>query len=305
MADEQPEDGFVEEETEETEEKVAPEKTEEAETEEEVEDDAEQEEGDETEEDSDEEQTEAVSDTETVEFEGKEYNVPQELKDALLRNKDYTIKTQEVAEQRKELEADRDRFQEALQLQTAHTQTYTELGVIDQQLAQFNEIDWEQWRQTDPNATQQAQIQLNQLREQRTQTVDKLNSLQTETQQKHQAEIARVVEQNRAKVEKSVPNWNQDTEKAVFDYGIKRGLTENQLANTNYDPVLIGILNDARLFDELKQKQNVKKTKKKTEPVPQATRVTKAKKTQNRGLHDGLSTEEWVRRRNAQIAKRG
>ena len=305
MADEQPEDGFVEEETEETEEKVAPEETEEAETEEEVEDDAEQEEGDETEEDSDEEQTEAVSDTETVEFEGKEYNVPQELKDALLRNKDYTIKTQEVAEQRKELDADRDRFQEALQLQTAHTQTYTELGVIDQQLAQFNEIDWEQWRQTDPNATQQAQIQLNQLREQRTQTVDKLNSLQTETQQKHQAETARVVEQNRAKVEKSVPNWNQDTEKAVFDYGIKRGLTENQLANTNYDPVLIGILNDARLFDELKQKQNVKKVKKKTEPVPQATRVTKAKKTQNRGLHDGLSTYEWLKRRNAQIAKRG
>ena len=305
MADEQPEDGFVEEETEETEEKVAPEETEEAETEEEVEDDAEQEEGDETEEDSDEEQTEAVSDTETVEFEGKEYNVPQELKDALLRNKDYTIKTQEVAEQRKELDADRDRFQEALQLQTAHTQTYTELGVIDQQLAQFNEIDWEQWRQTDPNATQQAQIQLNQLREQRTQTVDKLNSLQTETQQKHQAETARVVEQNRAKVEKSVPNWNQDTEKAVFDYGIKRGLTENQLANTNYDPVLIGILNDARLFDELKQKQNVKKVKKKTEPVPQATRVTKAKKTQNRGLHDGLSTNEWLKRRNAQIAKRG
>ena len=305
MADEQPEDGFVEEETEETEEKVAPEETEEAETEEEVEDDAEQEEGDETEEDSDEEQTEAVSDTETVEFEGKEYNVPQELKDALLRNKDYTIKTQEVAEQRKELDADRDRFQEALQLQTAHTQTYTELGVIDQQLAQFNEIDWEQWRQTDPNATQQAQIQLNQLREQRTQTVDKLNSLQTETQQKHQAETARVVEQNRAKVEKSVPNWNQDTEKAVFDYGIKRGLTENQLANTNYDPVLIGILNDARLFDELKQKQNVKKVKKKTEPVPQATRVTKAKKTQNRGLHDGLSTNEWLKRRNAHIAKRG
>ena len=305
MADEQPEDGFVEEETEETEEKVAPEKTEEAETEEEVEDDAEQEEGDETEEDSDEEQTEAVSDTETVEFEGKEYNVPQELKDALLRNKDYTIKTQEVAEQRKELEADRDRFQEALQLQTAHTQTYTELGVIDQQLAQYNGVDWEHWRQTDPNATQQAQITLNQLREQRTQTVDKLNSLQAETQQKHQAEMAREAEQNRAKVEKSVPNWNQDTEKAVFDYGIKRGLTENQLANTNYDPVLIGILNDARLFDELKQKQNVKKTKKKTEPVPQATRVTKAKKTQNRGLHDGLSTEEWVRRRNAQIAKRG
>lgn len=101
-----------------------------------------------------------------------------------MRQSDYTTKTQEIAEQRKDLDLDRTRFQEAIQLQTAHTEAYTQLGVIDQQLAQFNEIDWNTWATQDPNAAQQAQIQLNQLREQRQQATDKLSSLQAESQQK-------------------------------------------------------------------------------------------------------------------------
>ena len=279
------------------------EEVEEVEAEEEIEESTEQEVDEDTDEDS-EEQPEAVEDLQTVEFDGKEYNIPPELKEAFLKNKDYTTKTQEIAEQRKDLDADRTRFQEAIQLQTAHTEAYTQLGVIDQQLTQFNEIDWNTWATQDPNAAQQAQIQLNQLREQRQQATDRLSSLQTESQQKAHTETARVVEANRSKVEKIVPNWTADTERAVFDFGLKSGLNEQQLAGTNYDPVLINILNKARLFDELQQKQTVKKTKKSKEPIPQATRV-KPKKVANRGLNDSLSTEEWLKRRNAQIAKRG
>jgi hypothetical protein len=293
MADEQPDEGFVDD-SEEEESTQAPEAKEAEE--------AEQEPAEEGEEDS-EEQTELPPELETVEFEGQEYNIPPELKDAIMRQSDYTTKTQEVAEQRKDLETDRQRFQEAIQLQTAHTEAYTQLGILDQQLAQYNEIDWNTLAAQDPNATQQAQIQLGALREQRTQAQEKLKSIQAETQQQMHTETAKVVEQNRAKIERSVPNWSSDTEKAVFDFGIKSGLSESQLAGTNYDPILIGILNKARLFDELQQKQTGKKPKK-SEPVPQATRV-KPKRTAQKGLHDGLSMDEWVKRREAQVAKRG
>ena len=206
MEDEQPDEGIVEE----------------VEAEEEIEESTEQEVDQNTDEDSEEdseEQPEAVEDLQIVEFEGKEYNIPPELKDAIMRQSDYTTKTQEIAEQRKDLDLDRTRFQEAIQLQTAHTEAYTQLGVIDQQLAQFNEIDWNTWATQDPNAAQQAQIQLNQLREQRQQATDKLSSLQAESQQKAHTETARVVEANRSKVEKIVPNWNADTEKAVLILG--------------------------------------------------------------------------------------
>ena len=290
MADEQPDEGFVDD-SEEEESTQAPEAKE-----------AEQEPTEEDEEDS-EEQPEPSPEVETVEYEGQEYNIPPELKEAFLKNKDYTTKTQEMAEQRKDLETDRQRFQQAIQLQTAHTEAYTQLGIVDQQLAQYNEIDWNTWASQDPNAAQQAQIQMGALREQRTQAQGKLQSLHAETQQQMHTETAKVVEQNRAKIERSVPNWSSDTEKAVFDFGIQSGLTESQLAGTNYDHVLIGILNKARLFDELQQKQTGKKPKK-SEPVPQATRV-KPKRTAQKGWHAKLSMDEWVKRREAHIAKRG
>ena len=293
MADEQPDEGIVEGDENEPQE---------VETEEESEVAAKQASIEEGEEDS-EEQTEPLPEVETVEFEGQEYNIPPELKEMFYRHKDYTTKTQEMAEQRADLETDRQKFQQAIQLQAAHTEAYTQLGILDQQLAQYNELDWHTLAAQDPNATQQAQIQMGALREQRTQAQEKLQFLHAESQQKAQAQRASIVEQNHAKVERSVPNWSSDTEKAVFDYGIQSGLTESQLAGIDYDPVQIGILNKARLFDELKQKQTGSKPKK-SEPVPQATRV-KPKRTAQKGLHDGLSMDEWVKRREAQLAKRG
>jgi len=291
MADEQPDEGIVEGDENEPQE---------VETEEESEVAAKQASIEEDDEDS-EEQPDPSPEVETVEYEGQEYNIPPELKDAIMRQSDYTTKTQEVAEQRKDLETDRQRFQEAIQLQTAHTEAYTQLGILDQQLAEYNEIDWHTWASQDPNAAQQAQIQMGALREQRMQAQGKLQSLHAETQQQMHTETAKEVEQNRAKIERAVPNWSSETEKAVFDFGIKSGLTESQLAGTNYDPVLIGILNKARLFDELQQKQTGSKPKK-SEPVPQATRV-KPKRTAQKGLHDGLSVDEWMKRREAQIAR--
>ena len=291
MADEQPDEGIVEGDENEPQE---------VETEEESEVAAKQESTEEDEEDS-EEQTDPSPESTTVEYEGQEYNIPPELKDAIMRQSDYTTKTQEVAEQRKDLETDRQKFQEAIQLQTAHTEAYTHLGILDQQLAQYNDLDWHTLAAQDPNATQQAQIQMGALREQRTQAQEKLQSLHAETQQQMHNQTAKEVEQNRAKIERSVPNWSSDTEKAVFDFGIQSGLTESQLAGTNYDPILIGILNKARLFDELQQKQTGSKPKK-SEPVPQATRV-KPKRTAQKGLHDGLSVDEWMKRREAQIAR--
>jgi hypothetical protein len=51
-------------------------------------------------------QTDAPDEVE-VEYEGKTYCLPPELRDALLRQADYTRKTQEVAQARKALEAEK------------------------------------------------------------------------------------------------------------------------------------------------------------------------------------------------------
>ena len=56
-------------------------------------------------EDNPEEETEPEDDTDEVEFEGKKYRVSKDIKDALLRQADYTRKTQELAEHRNQVSA--------------------------------------------------------------------------------------------------------------------------------------------------------------------------------------------------------
>ena len=114
MADEQPDEGIVEGDENEPQE---------VETEEESEVAAKQASIEEDDEDS-EEQPDPSPEVETVEYEGQEYNIPPELKDAIMRQSDYTTKTQEVAEQRKDLETDRMEAQAEIQKDLAQAQSY-------------------------------------------------------------------------------------------------------------------------------------------------------------------------------------
>jgi len=69
---------------------------------------------------------------ETVEYEGKTYQLPPELKSALLRQQDYTRKTQEVATIRKQVEADQQQYREK---SAKYDQGINLLGMLLQQSA--------------------------------------------------------------------------------------------------------------------------------------------------------------------------
>mgnify|MGYP003112834771 CR=1 FL=1 len=303
MSEQPDEDGFVEEAAE-----AEAEDTQEVEAEEAEADEVDADEVDDAEEGDDDEAKEA-EEVEAELFEltlddGTKVEVPQSAKDAFMKNADYTQKTQSLSEQRKALEADRQRFQQAIKMQTQFTEADSNVRVIDSQLAQYEGIDWNTWGQQDPASAQQAQIQLGALREQRGQAVQELQKLQAEAQQTESREIARQTEENRQKVATAVADWSSDTERAIFDYGLKSGLSESQLASTNYDPAVLSILNKARLFDELQQRQTAKPKKKKAEPVPKAEKVRAKKSSSRSAPTDSDSTEAWLKKRNAQIAKR-
>lgn len=92
----------------------------------------------------------AEDDSEEVEYEGKAYKVPKELKPALLMRQDYTRKTMQLAEQAKQVE-DRAQFLEARQQVLAQaTQHIGELRAAEKQLEQFNAINWVELANADP-----------------------------------------------------------------------------------------------------------------------------------------------------------
>jgi len=82
-----------------------------------------------------------------IEYEGKKHKVSKELKDAFLRQADYTRKTQDVAEKRREVEA---AYQAAQQIRQMNEQDLVDVGQIinlDKQIQQYKALTREQWQQ--------------------------------------------------------------------------------------------------------------------------------------------------------------
>ena len=77
-----------------------------------------------------------------TEFEGKKYRVPKELKDALLRQADYTRKTQEVAEIRRAAESERAAIKQAVEADEAADELKADLRTVDKALKSFENVDW-------------------------------------------------------------------------------------------------------------------------------------------------------------------
>jgi hypothetical protein len=92
---------------------------------------------------------EPAEDLDDLEYEpGKKYRVPKPVKDGWLRQADYTRKTQEVAEHRKALEAERQAFGQTAASVQQHIEAVADLRVVDRTLKEYENVDWERaWRE--------------------------------------------------------------------------------------------------------------------------------------------------------------
>lgn len=85
-----------------------------------------------------------------VEFDGKKYSVPAELKDKFMMQADYTKKTQETAAIKKEQEQLREEAAAIFQSSKDFIEANAAMMNLDSQLQQYQSIDWQQLEQADP-----------------------------------------------------------------------------------------------------------------------------------------------------------
>ena len=105
-------------------------------------------------------------DSEEIEHEGRKYLVPSALKPLLLMQADYTRKTQEVAEQRRAVQAERQALHQTSQ---AELDAYAHATTLAGRLAQYQQVDWRAWHDSDPFAASAATSEYNMLRDQHSQ----------------------------------------------------------------------------------------------------------------------------------------
>ena len=231
---------------------------------EETEDDEPDAEADE-EEDSDEEQT-----AEVVKLKVNGEEVEKSLDEVVAlaqQGLDYTQKTQQVAEQRKELEALQEQlngatkqFQEQQQLNSILIEDVAKITALDQQLAQYQNVDWQQLSDSDFVEAQKLFFQYNQLQQQRTDAVSQFESKRQEALTKQQQLVADQVRKGKEQLAKEIPNWSQQTTQEVISTGKEYGFTDAEL-NSIIDPRHVKVLHDAMQWRKLKSKDSVTKKK--------------------------------------------
>lgn len=240
-------------------------------------------------------QESAEDDLEEFEFDGQLIMGPKGLKEAVMKNADYTQKTQEVAERRKELES----FEQSLRARSEATEAElnlrAEVWAVEAALKQYENIDWAAWLEQAPDEAQKARFQYDDLRRLSGDTKQKLEEAASERSQYEQQDFAKRVGQTREYAEKHIKGFSPDMEKRVIDFALEQGITEGQL-QSSINPAIFDILHKAMIGAETLKNPATPPQKK---AVPLKTVSSRSNAPVRKSLSD-MSMDEYVKARAAQ-----
>jgi len=211
----------------------------------------------------------------TVKAAGEEKEVTlDELMQGYQLGADYTKKTQEVAEQRKAVEAEARAIQEAKQVRDTYAQR---LQAIEQFLTgnQDSPEDLAAMKENDPIGYAVKVAELTEKKEQLAQVRAEQERLAQQQQAEQQQEMAKFVQQEATKLSQVLPEFSDPTKgeqirNEIRNYGKSVGFSDQELANV-YDSRHVLMLHKAMMYDKL-QKSKPAVTKK----VSQAPKMVKS-----------------------------
>ena len=186
---------------------------------------------------------------------------------------DYTQKTQQVAEQRKELEAyaesikaQEQAFQEQMQLNNVLIEDVAKITALDQQLNQYANVNWQQLSDSDFVEAQKLFFTYNQLQQERSTLVSQFETKKQQAIQKQTQLMAEKIAKGKEVLAKEIPNWSPETNQALLSTGKEYGFSDAEL-NSIVDPRHVKVLHDAMQWRKLQQNSVVKKKVSSAKPV--------------------------------------
>jgi len=242
-----------------------------------------------TEEGVEEEATEESSDDEATEEEQSEDEVPAILKlkvngeeiekplDEVValaqQGLDYTQKTQQVAEQRKELEdyakgiqAQEAIFRQEVELQNVLINEVAQITALDQKLSAYQNVNWQELSDNDFVEAQKLFFTYNQLQQERNQLVSQFEAKKQEVVTKQTQLLSEKIAKGKEILAKEIPNWSPETNQALLSTGKEYGFSDAEL-NSIVDPRHVKVLHDAMQWRKLQKNPTVKNKIANAKPV--------------------------------------
>lgn len=230
----------------------------------------------------------------TIEIDGKEYNVPPELKDGYLRNADYTRKTQEVAEQRRQVEAVKAEAEALFTASNEFIEARAKLVNADAMLEQYAKVDWDAYEQQLPLDAQSDWRKYQLLREERANLAQNLSTQWNQRSEQQRIETQQRLQETANFAKKEIPGWSPEIDAKMTDFALGQGFTQQQLEQT-LNPTMYKMLHLAWIGQ-----QTLTRTQSAPKPQAQTTALktvsAKASPAVRKDLAD-MSMDEYVKAR--------
>jgi hypothetical protein len=198
---------------------------------------------------------------------------------------DYTKKSQAVAEERKVVEAERQRIEEARYLRDQYAER---LQVIEQMLNQQPETEnLDYLKETDPIGYAVKVAELSQREKQLAQVRAEQARIYDQQQREQQEQLGQVVQAESRKLAEVIPEYadpqkGETLRRELREFGLKAGFSDQELANV-YDSRAVLTLYKAMQYDKL---QSAKPSI--TKKVNEAPKVMKSGVSQPRDSSDEM-----------------
>jgi hypothetical protein len=193
-----------------------------------------------------------VSDLVDLEWEGQSFKIPQAIKDAVMRTDDYTRKTTELSEQRKEIETIRDLVR-AGQLESVFSESIAperqKMELIDAYLKQAAQIDLSN---SSMEQIFRHKMEIDSVKEQRASLKESIDQKRAAFQDEQKARIKDLRGKSKEIAAKRIGEFGEETEKAMVKWAVSEGFTESEADQVMLHPLSAVTLWKAMQFDKIK-----------------------------------------------------
>lgn len=192
-------------------------------------------------------ETETQPALEEVEFEGAKYQLPPQIKSAIMRQQDYTQKTQQVAERERmvALQIQRQQLEQTFQ-QSVGPETQA-LSELESAIKQYNNVDWQA---LDTDSLVKTRHALDMLKERREEVRKQIDGKRQQFESQVHDVNQKSLKQANEYLQKAIPKWGPEVQQELMSYGQTEGYTDVELGSIR-DPRIIKTLYKAQLWDKL------------------------------------------------------
>ncbi len=217
---------------------------------------------------------------------------------------DYTRKTQEIAEQRKAAEGERELFQKLTTLKGDALKAFSAGQALAAEIQQLEQVDLNAVWQSDPDQARRISDRLNMSRAEFQKHVNTVAQHEATMEAEQQRAIAKLEESGRAEMRAAIKGFDESAEKSLIEYAVKNGIPESDAKRWPLNPKTAAMAWKAMQFDALQAKSKAATAARVPTPPAAPVKPVSGNRASAQLDWDKMSPAEFARRRNEQERKR-